>query len=93
MVYDSVRESIPNISLGTVYRNLKALSKDGLILNFSLDGKEYFDGNTGLHMHLCCTVCGRILDRRVTLSSIEKTVSDCSDVSNIIIYGKCEACR
>ena len=35
MVYDSVRESIPNISLGTVYRNLKALSKDGLILNNS----------------------------------------------------------
>ncbi|MFQ8953095.1 MAG: transcriptional repressor [Oscillospiraceae bacterium] len=45
-VYSKVKEAIPNISLGTVYRNLAALSVSGEILSLSVgDGFEHFDGN------------------------------------------------
>ena len=45
-VYNEVRKLIPNISLGTVYRNLAALAEDGSVLSLSVgDGYEHFDGN------------------------------------------------
>lgn len=44
-VYNEVRKLIPNISLGTVYRNLAALAEDGSVLSLSVgDGYEHFDG-------------------------------------------------
>ena len=62
-VYDQVRREIPNISLGTVYRNLKLLKEEGQILDIALDGTlNRFDGNTQYHHHLVCEQCGRVLD-------------------------------
>lgn len=44
MVYQSIREELPNISLGTVYRNLRFLVDQGDALSLKLgDGKEHFD--------------------------------------------------
>ena len=52
MVYESVRDSFPNISLGTVYRNLSLLAENGTILN-AVPSKELFGNiffkNTPLH--------------------------------------------
>ena len=52
IVYQHVREDFPNISLGTVYRNLKLLAELGEITRFSCgDGSEHFDYTTEpLHM-------------------------------------------
>ena len=62
-VYDQVREIIPNISLGTVYRNLAALTAAGEIVSLSGGGgHERFDGNNFPHAHLHCRNCGRITD-------------------------------
>ena len=62
-VYNEVRKVIPNISLGTVYRNLAALSEEGVILSLSVgDGYEHFDGNSAPHAHLHCKRCGKIYD-------------------------------
>ena len=62
-VYSRVKEVIPNISLGTVYRNLAALSESGEILSLSVgDGFEHFDGNPAPHAHLHCRRCGKIAD-------------------------------
>ncbi len=59
-VYNEVRKVIPNISLGTVYRNLAALSEEGVILSLSVgDGYEHFDGNSAPHAHLHCKRCGK----------------------------------
>ena len=52
MVYQSIREELPNISLGTVYRNLRFLVDQGDALSLKLgDGKEHFDGNVNPHFH------------------------------------------
>jgi Fur family peroxide stress response transcriptional regulator len=62
-VYDQVRQEIPNISMGTVYRNLKSLTKSGEIRQLDIaDGTSRFDGNTENHYHFRCEKCGHIFD-------------------------------
>jgi Fur family transcriptional regulator, peroxide stress response regulator len=62
-VYDQVRKEIPNISLGTVYRNLRLLSQSGEIRELEIPGSaSRFDGRTIDHHHLICEKCGRIFD-------------------------------
>ena len=62
-VYDQVRKEIPNISMGTVYRDLRSLAKSGEIRQLDLaDGISPFDGNTDNHYHFRCEKCGRIFD-------------------------------
>ncbi|WP_147820019.1 Fur family transcriptional regulator [Salidesulfovibrio onnuriiensis] len=62
-VYDMVREIIPRISLGTVYRNLEFLSSQGLVLKLGGPGtQKRFDGNSSPHPHIRCAKCSRIED-------------------------------
>ena len=58
-IYDRVRIQIPNISLGTVYRNLAALEKEGMIVKVPVgDACEHFDGDS----HFYCKSCEAISD-------------------------------
>jgi Fe2+ or Zn2+ uptake regulation protein len=62
-IYDEVRKDIPNISLGTVYRNLRILRESGEILEIgspSTSGR--FDGRSDNHYHFRCDKCGRVFD-------------------------------
>jgi Fe2+ or Zn2+ uptake regulation protein len=62
-VYERVRREIPNISLGTVYRDLKLLKQDGEILELGLAGTQSrFDGKVENHYHFRCLKCNRIFD-------------------------------
>ena len=62
-VYDQVRREIPNISMGTVYRNLRSLAKSGAIRQLDIsDGISRFDGNIDSHYHFRCERCGNIFD-------------------------------
>ncbi len=58
-----VRCRLPNISLGTVYRNLELLARSGVIRKLELAGSvARFDGNTQPHDHVHCIACGRVDD-------------------------------
>lgn len=62
-LYDIVREHIPNISLGTVYRNLDLLAEAGEIQKVNSGTPEArYDGNPNHHYHVYCTECGRVDD-------------------------------
>ncbi|MBP0969659.1 MAG: transcriptional repressor [Oscillospiraceae bacterium] len=62
-VFERAKEHIPNISLGTVYRNLGELHGDGMIGRFVLsDGSSVYDWSPDPHGHLICPVCGKIED-------------------------------
>ncbi len=62
-IYEEVRKEIPNISLGTVYRNLRMMSRRGEILEMDLTGNHSrFDGNAENHYHFRCLDCGRVFD-------------------------------
>ncbi|MBR3645149.1 MAG: transcriptional repressor [Lachnospiraceae bacterium] len=75
-VYNSIREDIPNISLGTVYRNLRLLVEQNEILSLDLgDGKEHFDGHTELHYHFICSQCNSIHDLYMPELEINKVAS------------------
>ena len=58
-VYQYLRNDLPTISLGTVYRNLNQMAASGRILRLHVDGKtDHYDACTDPHAHLLCTKCG-----------------------------------
>jgi len=62
-IYDEVRKAIPNISKGTVYRNLKILRETGEISELNLSGTvSRFEGRQENHYHFRCEKCGRVFD-------------------------------
>jgi Fur family peroxide stress response transcriptional regulator len=62
-VYNRLKPSIPDLSLGTVYRNLNLFRKEGLaVMLGTVNGEERFDGATESHPHLVCRNCGAVED-------------------------------
>ncbi len=96
-VYRRVRKQIPNISLGTVYRNLSALSEAGDILTISVgEGTDHFDGNAAPHLHLHCRCCGTIADMKYDFSKALEQIDALgfkSETSVLVIHGVCKSCN
>lgn len=96
-IYEHVREVIPNISLGTVYRNLSALSEAGEILSINVgDGFEHFDGDIRPHAHLHCKCCDCITDARLDsdpLTEIAAKYNFEPKLSLYVVYGICQKCK
>ena len=98
VVYMNVRRQNPNISLGTVYRNLTLLADSGEILRLRLgDGVDHFDADTSPHYHFVCSECGSVID--LEMESIEDitTVAGAHFKGKIAghvtyFYGTCENC-
>ena len=62
-IHARLKPDYPDISLGTVYRNLSFFKEQGTITSLgTVKGVERFDGNTAPHVHYICTGCGRVLD-------------------------------
>ena len=98
-VYSEVRKLIPNISLGTVYRNLSMLSENGTIQKLNIGTTvEHFDGNPMPHYHVCCNVCGGIDD--IEAEPLEEFNRWAAERFNGEIYehhtmfvGRCSKCK
>lgn len=98
-VYMNVKKDFPNISLGTVYRNLSFLSERGEIVKLSYEGgADHYDANIEPHYHFVCTKCGRIID--VPCETIEAEVKRVAhgkvpgEIEQSVVYfkGVCEHC-
>lgn len=97
-IYHEVRKIIPNISLGTIYRNLSLLVHIGKIRKLSInDSADRFDCNLIPHSHFICTDCGKILDipkdlepelNLDALASFHGTI----DEHTITFFGHCADC-
>lgn len=62
-VYAELKKEIPDLSLGTVYRNIALFKQQGLIQSLgNINGVERFDGTVVPHVHFVCSVCGEIRD-------------------------------
>ncbi|HHT43218.1 MAG TPA: transcriptional repressor [Firmicutes bacterium] len=62
-VYQEVRKEMPQVSLGTIYRNLKTLSEHGEIQELAFGSTHSrFDANKDMHYHFVCEQCGMIED-------------------------------
>lgn len=98
-VYELVRKRLPNISLGTVYRNLNALAEFGLIRKIEMpQSSDQFDFTLTPHSHLYCINCNKVYD--INTTSIEEmkhiieeengyTITSC----NIVLEGLCKDCQ
>ncbi|MDY4587867.1 MAG: transcriptional repressor [Oscillospiraceae bacterium] len=75
-VYNALKPDNPNLSLGTVYRNLNQLSEAGMLMKIPIaDGSDRFDGRTDCHYHMICDKCGRVFDIELDcLDEIPQTV-------------------
>jgi Fur family peroxide stress response transcriptional regulator len=98
VVYMNVRQEFPNISLGTVYRNLTLLSDMGELLRLRVgDGVDHFDATTTPHYHFVCQECGAVSDLDIpALESIDE-IADVGFDGQIAghvtyFYGRCRKC-
>lgn len=88
-VHAQLKAEYPDLSLGTVYRNLAYFKETGAIISVgTVDGVERFDANTTPHVHFICTGCGRVLDlmEMTAPEELSQTAAACCG-------GKVESCQ
>lgn len=97
-IYRLVKKNIPNISLGTVYRNLNTLVNEGLIRKiFIYNGNDRYDKMLTNHNHVICQKCGKLHDISFLLDEsninmFEKETGFKITICNFNINGICEEC-
>lgn len=96
MVYQWLLPENPNLSRGTVYRNLKLLSEDGLLkqLHFPV---ERYDADTRQHPHFCCLSCGAVSDLEFPYDPDRDKLAERVSENRVewhdeIFYGTCKKC-
>jgi Fur family peroxide stress response transcriptional regulator len=98
-VYTSIKDEFPNISLGTVYRNLSLLSDLGEIQKITVNGgADRFDGNPSPHYHFSCRKCGCVMDLPLTLEEdlnelAARNFSGTIESHRILFTGICPNCK
>lgn len=98
-VYNVLKETNPELSLGTVYRNLNSLVKNNMLKRISIpNGSDCFDGTLAEHQHLVCTKCGKVID--ITLSELDKIqlsvlkkTGFVIDYTSLALEGICKECQ
>ncbi len=64
-ILERVRNEMPSVSLGTIYRTLDILEEIGLVQIFSFGGKAArYEAALEKHHHLLCSTCGQLTDVR-----------------------------
>jgi Fur family peroxide stress response transcriptional regulator len=97
-IYENLKGCIPDLSLGTVYRNISVLRMQGLVRSLGVvEGEERFDGFALPHPHIVCSVCGAVSDvpQEETDSLcrfVETSGLTCVDPLCTVFYGICECC-
>lgn len=96
-VYARVRERFPNVSLGTVYRNLQKLVADEKLQVLMLGRSQHFDPLVTRHQHFICEKCGRVFDVLVdTRDEIKPAKLPHAGFKvtshQIAFYGACKQC-
>lgn len=62
-IYAEARKQLSNVSLGTIYRNLQVLEREGRVRAIDSWGKPTrYDADISEHYHFVCLGCGSISD-------------------------------
>ena len=98
-LYSEVKKRLPEISIGTVYRNLEILTKNGIAQKLvDSKRKNRFDGNPEIHFHIECSNCGKVDDLPENIAEVLKKDIDQEtgyEVNgyNLYFYGLCPDCK
>ena len=98
-IYSQLKHEYSDLSLGTVYRNLKLLEDNGNIRSVAvISGTEHYDAIMTEHPHFICRTCGKIRDLPAKfllpeLSNI-KSIRGVGKIgsTSLVYYGCCEDC-
>jgi len=100
MVFNHLKSEYPDLSLGTVYRNLSMFKNQGEIVSIgTVNGVERFDGNTKPHVHFICDRCSKVQD----LHQLEVPTALCQSAARetgasvsqcwLTFRGECSDCK
>ena len=99
-VHAQLKTEYPDISLGTVYRNLSLFKQQGLIASLgTVNGIERFDGNTNPHVHFVCTGCDAISDLpqiavpEALNQQVMQETGGMIDTCQLTFVGICQTCK
>ena len=100
MIYNRLKPLYPELSLGTVYRNLAILAEDGLVVSVgSVDGQERYDARLDLHAHFVCSRCHRVTDIELSpaefelLGALDGRLNCDVEFFTLTVQGVCPECR
>ena len=98
-IYQTLKPEHPDLSLGTVYRNLLFFQRQGAIQSVGVvHGQERFDAMTTPHSHFVCTACGAVIDlHKIPMdANLNRAVREQYGFEvqrhELTLYGKCHAC-
>ncbi len=98
-LYQQLKPDHPDLSLGTVYRNLTLFRQQGTIRSVGVvDGHERFDANTENHTHFICTCCHAVIDIPEIHAGKQVEQQVCrrygfrTDHHDLTVFGTCDRC-
>ncbi|MDR1625337.1 MAG: transcriptional repressor [Spirochaetia bacterium] len=101
-VHERLKARIPDLSLGTVYRNIGLFVQEGLLRPLGvINGEERFDAHVEPHPHRVCISCGRIEDVPCPNEALLKRLHGKNaggpggfqiDFRKTVFYGVCPHC-
>lgn len=100
-VYQQLKPTIPDLSIGTVYRNLTVFKEQGIAKCVAVvNGHERFDADMSPHPHFICNKCFRVLDvpngrnfaDKSTYEYVEEECGVIVNTHNVTFYGICRTC-
>ena len=98
-IHGQLKPAFPDLSLGTVYRNLSLFKEQGLIASVgTVAGVERFDGNTETHSHFVCDCCGAVID--LPEINLDETINQSVETKyhlavgrhELTFHGTCQTC-
>ena len=98
IIYEELRKDFPNISLGTIYRNLALLEELGEVTKIvSSNGADRYDADVDLHNHFTCKKCNRVINLDMdNIDHIKETASKrfSGSIDSYVahFYGVCDKC-
>jgi Fur family peroxide stress response transcriptional regulator len=98
-IYKSLEKKFPNMSVATVYNNLRVFKESGLVRELTYgDTSSRYDANMSDHYHAVCTKCGIVKDFHYSiLDDVEKeaAVNTGFEITShrLEVYGLCENCQ
>lgn len=98
-IYKSLEGKFPNMSVATVYNNLRVFKDIGLVRELTYgDASSRYDADMSEHYHAVCISCGKVKDFHYpSLHGVEREASINTGFEvafhRLEVYGLCETCR
>lgn len=98
-LYEQLKPDYPDLSLGTVYRNLGVLLENGSIISVGkVNGEDRYDACTAVHAHFICSGCGAVIDvnyqglNGLDYAAIESQFGGSVRTHSLLFAGLCGEC-